>query len=151
MVKRVFITNDLGEDALPKWAGWVKVVVDGQSLLYIYVRKLKICTADDLPLNVSRETLQSNVFLRQLKQIIVKRLIQLFTRIADDEPGKWIEVQRNYGAVLKLAAVEDLKNRDKLLTLTRFATNQRDKTSLDQVTPSQFLHIMVTQLSSTVP
>ncbi|KAF9055246.1 HSP90-domain-containing protein [Hymenopellis radicata] len=116
MVKRVFITNDLGEDALPKWAGWVKVVVD----------------ADDLPLNVSRETLQSNVFLRQLKQIIVKRLIQLFTRIADDEPGKWIEVQRNYGAVHKLAAVEDLKNRDKLLPLTRFATNQRDKTSLDQ-------------------
>lgn len=32
MVKRVFITNDLGEDALPKWASWVKVVVDGMCL-----------------------------------------------------------------------------------------------------------------------
>lgn len=31
MVKKVFITSDLGDDALPKWASWVKVVVDGKS------------------------------------------------------------------------------------------------------------------------
>ena len=34
MVKRVFITSDLGEDALPKWAGWVKVVIDGMSPVF---------------------------------------------------------------------------------------------------------------------
>ncbi|KAK0468346.1 Hsp90 protein-domain-containing protein, partial [Desarmillaria tabescens] len=115
MVKRVFITNDLGDDGLPKWASWVKVVVD----------------AEDLPLNVSRETLQSNLFLRQLKQIILKRIIQLFTRLSE-EGEKLEEMHKTYGSVLKLGAVEDLKNRDKLTALTRFATNQRESVSLDQ-------------------
>jgi heat shock protein beta len=116
MVKHVFITSDLGEDALPKWANWVKVVID----------------ADDLPLNVSRETLQSTRFLKQLKQIIVKRLIQLITRISEEDEEKFAELQNKFGTVLKLGAVEDVKNRDKLVALTRFATNQRNSTSLDE-------------------
>ncbi|KAJ8455307.1 hypothetical protein ONZ51_g12522 [Trametes cubensis] len=116
MVKRVFITSDLGEDALPKWANWVKVVVD----------------AEDLPLNVSRETLQSTQFLKQLKGIILKRLLQLLTRISEEDPEKWEKVQETYGNVFKLGAVEDFKNRDKLATLVRFTTNQRNSTSLDE-------------------
>ncbi|KAI0327766.1 heat shock protein Hsp90 [Cubamyces sp. BRFM 1775] len=116
MVKRVFITSDLGEDALPKWANWVKVVVD----------------AEDLPLNVSRETLQSTQFLKQLRGIILKRLLQLLTRISEEDPEKWEKVQETYGNVFKLGAVEDFKNRDKLATLVRFTTNQRNSTSLDE-------------------
>ncbi|TFK87065.1 heat shock protein Hsp90 [Polyporus arcularius HHB13444] len=116
MVKRVFITSDLGEDALPKWANWVKVVVD----------------AEDLPLNVSRETLQSNAFLKQLRGIILKRLLQMLHRIMEEEPEKWEKIQEVYGNVLKLGAVEDHKNRDKLVQLVRFATNQRNSTSLDE-------------------
>jgi heat shock protein beta len=116
MVKRVFITSDLGDDAMPKWASWVKAVVD----------------ADDLPLNVSRETLQSTKFLKQLKQVILKRLIQLIARLAEEEPEKFNELQNNYGAVLKLGALEDYKNRDKLAVLTRFSTNQRNNTSLNE-------------------
>ena len=116
MVKRVFITSDLGEDTLPKWANWVKVVVD----------------AEDLPLNVSRETLQSNAFLKQLRGIILRRLIQLLNRIKDEDPEKWDKVQEAFGNVFKLGAVEDTKNRDKLVPLVRFATNQRNATSLDE-------------------
>ncbi|KAJ6613464.1 heat shock protein Hsp90 [Mycena sp. CBHHK59/15] len=116
MVKRVFITSDLGEDILPKWASWVKAVVD----------------AEDLPLNVSRETLQSTRFLRQLKQIIMKRIIQLFTRIAEEDEEKFKKILEVYGSVFKLGAVEDTKNRDKLMALARFTTNQRNYTSLDQ-------------------
>ena len=116
MVKRVFITSDLGEDALPKWANWAKVVVD----------------AEDLPLNVSRETLQSNAFLKQLRGIILKRLLQMLNRIMDEDPEKWAKIQEVYGNVFKLGAVEDHKNRDKLVQLVRFATNQRNSTSLDE-------------------
>lgn len=84
-------------------------------------------------MNVSRETLQSTRFLRQLKQIILKRIIQLFTRIAEEDDEKFQKVWDVYGAVFKLGAVEDVKNREKLMPLTRFATNQRNRTSLDEV------------------
>ncbi|TFK75925.1 HSP90-domain-containing protein [Pluteus cervinus] len=116
MVKRVFITSDLGENSLPKWASWVKVVVD----------------AEDLPLNVSRETLQSNKFLKQLRGIIVKRLLQMFTKLSEEDEAKFAQVQETYGNVLKLGAVEDVKHRQKLAALTRFASNQRASTSFDQ-------------------
>jgi len=116
MVKRTFITSDFGEDYLPKWASWVRAIID----------------ADDLPLNVSRETLQNHSFIRQIKQTILKRIIQTFTRLAEEEPDKFEKAQKVYGNVFKLGAVEDSKNRDKLVPLIRFATNQRNSTSLDE-------------------
>jgi hypothetical protein len=108
--------------------GWfVHFVNPTPSCLNVFI------AADDLPLNVSRETLQSNKFLKQLKQVILKRLIQLITRLAEEEPGKFNELQKNYGSVLKLGAVEDKKNSDKLSHLIRFSTNQRNSTSLNEV------------------
>lgn len=115
MVKRVFITSDLGDEGLPKWASWVKVVID----------------AEDLPLNVSRETLQSNRFLKQLKAIIIKRLIQVFVRIAEEDADKFQEIQNTYGSIFKLGAIEDLKNHEKLGSLIRFTTTQRNNTSFN--------------------
>ncbi|KAG6854796.1 hypothetical protein C0991_001223 [Blastosporella zonata] len=116
MVKRTFITSDLGDYGLPKWASWLKVVID----------------ADDLPLNVSRETLQSNRFLQQLRGIFIKRLIQLFNKIFEEDPEKFKEIEQVYGSIFKLGAVEDLKNRDKLTALARFTTTQRTDITLDQ-------------------
>ncbi|TFY72957.1 hypothetical protein EVG20_g20 [Dentipellis fragilis] len=117
MVKRVFITSDLGEDSLPKWASWVKAVVD----------------AEDLPLNVSRETLQNTKFLKQIKQIILKRLIQMISKLAEEDPEKFETILKTYGTALKMGAVEDIKNREKLASLVRFATNQRNVTTFDEV------------------
>ena len=85
-------------------------------------------------MNVSRESLQSNRFLKQLKQIILKRIIHLFTKISEgDDQEKIDKMQETYGSVLKLGAVEDIKNRNKLAALTRFTTNHRNNTSFDQV------------------
>lgn len=92
-----------------------------------------LLVADDLPLNVSRETLQSSKFLRQVRQIILKRIIQLFGKLAEDDPEKFEQLQKVYGTVIKLGAVESPMNRDKLASLARFNTNQRNMTSLDQV------------------
>lgn len=116
MVKRVFITSDFGDDSLPKWASWVKVVVD----------------AEDLALNVSRENLQSSRFLKQMRSIILKRLTQLFSKIAEEDPEKFKRVQEAYNTIFKLGAVEDAKHRDRLVPLIQFATNQRNATSLDK-------------------
>lgn len=57
-VRRVFITNDLGPDFLPKWLNWLKVVVD----------------ADDLPLNVGRDSLQNNKGVVQIKRTIARKV-----------------------------------------------------------------------------
>ena len=122
MVKRVFITNDLGEDALPKWATWVKVVVD----------------ADDLPLNVSREMLQSTKFLRQLKNIITKRIVQMLSKTAGPEEDggdeeRWEQIVTQYNNVFKLGAIEDEKNRDKLASFIKFGSTSGNLTTLDEV------------------
>ena len=82
---------------------------------------------------MSRETLQSTQFLKQLKQVILRRLLQLFGRIAEEESENFKEVQEVYGTVFKLGATEDGRNRQKLTALTRFNTNQRNLTSLDAV------------------
>jgi heat shock protein 90kDa beta len=82
MVKRVFITNNLGEDAMPRWASWIKAVVDGKPLLSSsdFFCQSFHASADDLPLNVSRETLQSTRFLKQIRAAIIKHLISLKSR-----------------------------------------------------------------------
>lgn len=68
-----------------------------------------------------------------MKQIIIKRILQLFARIAEEDEEKFKKIVEVYGSVFKLGAVEDTKNREKLTALTRFTTTQRNHTSLDQV------------------
>ncbi|CUA69091.1 Endoplasmin [Rhizoctonia solani] len=118
MVKRVFITSDLGANAMPKWISWLKAIVD----------------ADDLPLNVSRETLQSNRFLRQIPNILVRRFINLVEKMSKDEenPQLFRKFMKIYGPVIKLGAVESPKEQKKLAGLARWETNLRNFTSLDQ-------------------
>ncbi|CCO37630.1 Endoplasmin AltName: Full=94 kDa glucose-regulated protein [Rhizoctonia solani AG-1 IB] len=118
MVKRVFITSDLGANAMPKWLSWLKAIVD----------------ADDLPLNVSRETLQSNRFLRQIPNILVRRFINLVDKMSKDEenPELFAKFMKIYGSVIKLGAVETPKEQQKLAGLARWDTNLRNFTTLDQ-------------------
>ncbi|GJJ07305.1 hypothetical protein Clacol_001506 [Clathrus columnatus] len=113
--KRVFITNDLEEDGLLKWVSWLKVIID----------------ADDLPLNVSRETLQSSRFLRQIKQVLIRRLIQLLQRISDEDPAKYEDIIKVLGNTLKLGMIESRQESEKIGPLLRFATNQKNVTSLN--------------------
>lgn len=68
-----------------------------------------------------------------MRTIILKRLIQMFNKIAQEDSEKFAKVTEGFNPVFKLGAVEDSKNRDKLIPLIRFATNQRNSTSLDQV------------------
>ncbi|KAG8812386.1 hypothetical protein FRC18_002978 [Serendipita sp. 400] len=119
MVKRVFITSEFGDHKLPKWMSWIKVIID----------------ADDLPLNVSRETLQSNRFLKQIKNIVTARFIQTMTKTAEEDPEKYLQVLKTYNTIMKLGVIESAMegksgNRDKLTGLIRWDTTLRNNISL---------------------
>lgn len=95
-------------------------------------RKLKT-VADDLPLNVSRETLQSNKFLSQLQRILVRKAIDLFTRLAGEDTGVYQEISKLYGNALRIGMLESKKDKVKIAKLLRFESTRTNFTSLEEV------------------
>jgi molecular chaperone HtpG len=117
-IRRVFIM-DASEQLLPAYLRFVRGVVD----------------SDDLPLNVSREILQDNRLVAQIRSACVKRTLDLLEKVAKDEPHKYQQFTNAFGNVLKEGVAEDGSNRERIAKLLRFASTQSegaDKTiSLD--------------------
>src|SRR6185312_2488887 len=120
---------DDAEQFLPLYLRWVKGVVD----------------SGDLPLNVSRELLQQDPEVEAIRGGLTKRVLDLLTRLATDEPEKYRTVWREFGTVLKEGLAEDRSNRDKLLPLMRFASSREEgneptvslKTYVERMQPGQ--------------
>lgn len=108
-VQRVFIL-DQAEQFLPLYLRFVKGVVD--------------CA--DLPLNVSRETLQQNPELEAIRSALARRVIDMLSRMAREEPDNYETFWREFGQVIKEGVVEDQQNVDKLARLLRFASTTGD-------------------------
>jgi molecular chaperone HtpG len=104
-VRRVFIMDD-AEQFLPLYLRFVKGVLDSA----------------DLPLNVSRELLQTDSEVEAMRGALTRRVLELLAKLAKDEPAKYQTFWREFGAVLKEGLAEDHGNRDKLLPLLRFAS-----------------------------
>src|SRR4029078_3684276 len=108
-VRRVFITDDA--DLLPAYLRFIRGVID----------------SEDLPLNISREMLQNNPQLAQIRKAVTGRVIGELEALSEKEPESFTKVWDAFGAVVKEGVYEDFERREKLLALSRFSSTSGDK------------------------
>lgn len=114
-VQRVFIM-DQAEQFLPLYLRFIKGVID----------------SSDLPLNVSRETLQQNAEIDAIRNALTRRVLDMLAKLAADDPEDYAGFWREFGQVLKEGIVEDKQNADKLARLLRFSTTHSGSEKQDQ-------------------
>ena len=114
-VRRVFITDDA--DLLPGYLRFIRGVID----------------SEDLPLNISREMLQNNPQLAQIRKAVATRVVSELESLAEKDPENFARIWDAFGAVMKEGIYEDFERREKLLSLSRFTTTSGEKRSLKQV------------------
>ncbi len=92
---------------LPDWLRFVKGVVDSA----------------DLPLNISRETMQDSALVRKLNGVITKRIVRMFEKEAEGDPAKYRDFYRKFERFLKEGVATDFANKEALAKLLRFETS----------------------------
>ena len=107
--RKILIQNN-NHDLLPDHYRFVDGVVD----------------SDDLPLNVSREMVQSNPVMRQLKRALTSRLNRAIKELADEQPEKYIIFWEEFGVFIKEGVATDQANQEALVDLLRFRSSKSD-------------------------
>jgi molecular chaperone HtpG len=109
-VRRVYITDDA--ELLPAYLRFFRGVID----------------SEDLPLNISREMLQNNPQVAQIRQAVAGRVLTELETLAAKDATAFAKVWEAFGPIIKEGLYEDLERRDKLLALARFATTKEGGT-----------------------
>ena len=97
-------------DLLPKWLAFVDGVVD----------------SEDLPLNVSRETVQNNRVMKQLSETIRKRVLRELKNISENDADKYEKFWNEYGRAFREAIATDMDAKEQVLPLFRYASSKSD-------------------------
>ncbi|HKQ96131.1 MAG TPA: molecular chaperone HtpG [Aestuariivirgaceae bacterium] len=111
-VRRVFITDDA--DILPAYLRFVRGVID----------------SEDMPLNISREMLQNNPTVAQIRKAVTNRVLGELKKCADSQPETFNKVWDAFGAVIKEGLYEDMERRDQIYEIARFRTTRGEHVSL---------------------
>ena len=110
-INRVFITDD-EKELMPTYLRFLRGVIDSK----------------DLPLNVSREILQSNAVMAKIKNASVKKVLSELAKMAKKDKEKYSEFFAEFGNVLKEGLYSDMGNREKILELMKFNTLNSEET-----------------------
>ena len=109
-VQRTFIMDD-SKNLLPRYLRFIKGVID----------------SNDLPLNVSREILQSNKVIDSIKRASTKKILTILKRMANSDAAKYQDFWNEFGSVMKEGIQEDFSNKEELSKLLRFASTHKNK------------------------
>lgn len=109
-VKRVFIMDD-AEHFMPMYLRFIKGIID----------------TNDLPLNISRELLQTNAAIERMKTGCIKRVLSTLEKMADNEKEQYAEFWQQFGQVLKEGPAEDMPNKERIAKLFRFSSTQEEQ------------------------
>jgi molecular chaperone HtpG len=104
-VKRIFVQHDCRE-LVPDYLRFLHGLVD----------------SEDLPLNISRETLQDNTIIRRIRNTLVKGVLDRLQQMAEEKPEDFRAFYRQFGMFLKEGVAVDAANRERLARLLRFAS-----------------------------
>ena len=96
---------------MPEWLRFVKGVVD----------------SEDLPLNISRETMQDNAIVRKLKKVVTSRFLKFLNEQAKNEPEKYQKFWDQFGIYLKEGAHSDFEYKNDIVPLLRFESSKEEK------------------------
>jgi TNF receptor-associated protein 1 len=111
---RKVLIDPAPKDLLPEWMRFMKGVVDSA----------------DIPLNISRETMQDSALIRKLGGVISKRVIRMFEKEAEGEPEKYRGFYRKFDRYFKEGVATDHANREALAKLLRFESSMTDPGSV---------------------
>ena len=114
LYSRRVLVDSSPQKLLPDWARFLKGVVDSA----------------DIPLNISRETMQDSALVKKLNSSIASRFVRFLEQSAKDDPKNYSEFYKRFGFFIKEGAASDLEHKQQLRTLLRFESSTEENQEL---------------------